>query len=298
MKKRSAIRLLLACCLWLAWCLQVEAQQFFGENLFPEESTRIDSVAVPLEKINEARVKAGLDPLDVTDPLVTPDRKVWMYFERPAPREKPPLFELLLPPDKGPFPIIPGRGSEASAPVPPPSLSITGLNFDDNGTLNGSYFIPPDNHGAVGTTHVCHVANAAIECHTKSGTLVSGYPKALSTFFSSLSPENASFDPRIIWDPFENRFVVLTLIKVDGSQISRLLLAVSATSDPGGSWYFQAINTKKTSGADVCWFDYPAVAVDEEAIYITGNYFAFSGSGTGCATSDVIIVDKGVSGGI
>ena len=62
--------------------------------------------------------------------------------------------------------------------------------------------------------------------------------------------------------------------------MSRILVAVSDDSDPNGTWYFTAINSKTTIGGSDGWADYPGLAVDEEAIYITANMFRFNGPNT------------------
>jgi hypothetical protein len=104
----------------------------------------------------------------------------------------------------------------------------------------------------------------------------------IGSFFESLTPTTGTFDPKVIYDQYASRFVVVTLERVgtvDGSpsNISRILLAVSDDSDPNGTWYYHAIDSKLTIGATDSWADYPGFAVDEEAVYVTANMFRFSG---------------------
>ena len=53
-------------------------------------------------------------------------------------------------------------------------------------------------------------------------------------------------------------------------------MAVSDDSDPNGTWYFLEINSKIVIGASDRWADFPGLAVDEEAIYVTNNMFSFA----------------------
>lgn len=159
--------------------------------------------------------------------------------------------------------------------------SIEGINFDEDAVNTGYYHIPPDPFGAAGINHVVSVVNTSIEWFTKSG--IKQNSESLHSFFISSLPLSA-FDPKVIYDQYEDRFVVVVLDQTDTAvgdptNTSRILIAVSSTSDPNGSWNFDEINSLiNISGTDH-WADYPGLAVDEEAIYVTTNMFTF-GSGT------------------
>jgi len=187
------------------------------------------------------------------------------------------------------------------------SATITrfdGFDFDDNPTYNsGFYFIPPDPSGAAGMDRVIAVVNAMIECRDTLGTLL--WQVSLDSLFSSLAPTTATFDPKVIYDQYEDRFVVVDLEKVDAGSnpdpgnISRIFLAVSKTSSPAtatsADWYYHAISSEESIGGLDHWADYPGFAVDEEAIYVTANMFPHPSGASGGAR--LWIVDKGVIGG-
>lgn len=182
---------------------------------------------------------------------------------------------------------ITSTGPEDPDPnAPPLNNTIEGINFEENAALNGSYFIPPDPIGAAGPSHVLSVTNCSIEWFTKAG--VTEKSEALSSFFSSLTPLTATFDPKVIYDQYAGRFVVISLERTDvasgaASNTSRILVAVSDDGDPNGAWRFHAINSKIAIGGVDHWADYPGLAVDEEAIYITNNMFTFSPTSFGGA---------------
>lgn len=182
--------------------------------------------------------------------------------------------------------------------------TFDGFNFDDNSTEVGDLAIPPDPIGAAGPDRLIAVVNVMIEARDKTGTLL--WRDALKDFFSS--PGGAGtlgtrcFDPKIVYDHYENRFVVVALEKTelilqpDPGDQSRILLAVSKTASPasatGADWYFYAIDSKTNiSGADH-WADYPGFEVDEEAVYVTNNMFGFLGTGSGYGGVRLWIVDK------
>lgn len=173
-------------------------------------------------------------------------------------------------------------------------LQFLSTDFDDNGTYNSGYrFIPPDNHAAAGPNHLVNVVNTTISFHQKDGTLDNRY--GLESFFSSLSPLTATFDPKVLYDQYEGRWVVITMEKTSGPDTSRMFVAVSDDADPNGTWYFSEFDTAvNVSGTDY-WADYPGFAVDEEAVYITSNLFSFASGSWGGVR--VWILEKGVDAG-
>jgi hypothetical protein len=185
-----------------------------------------------------------------------------------------------------------------------PGVTFLAYNFVDNGTETGSLFIPPDPIGAAGTDRVIAVVNVGIECRNKTGTLI--FRDALRDFFSPLGAQTLgtfTFDPKIVYDHYENRFVVVALERWfaangDPSDESRILVAVSKTSSPatatGADWWYMAIDSKVNIGGSDHWADYPGFEVDEEAVYITANMFPFS---SGSGGNRLWIIDKGVAAG-
>ncbi len=168
--------------------------------------------------------------------------------------------------------------------------SFTTIDFDTNAARGGFYNIPPDPCSATGQDHVVLVVNTSIEWYTKSGSRLASM--SLKNFFGALTN---TFDPKVIYDQYEDRFVVVTLEKTFSPDTSFMYVAVSQTGDPTQGWYGIRLDVKQSSSGDQYWFDYPGFAVDNQAVYITGNYFPFS-SGTDFFTR-LIAIDKGTSGG-
>jgi hypothetical protein len=188
-----------------------------------------------------------------------------------------------------------------------PTLQKTflGVDFDDNPEQNDGFrFIPPDPIGAASHSRVISVVNTMIESRTKGGKRK--WLTSLANFFAPLEPKTFTFDPKIVYDQYEDRFVVVTLERVDAGTSfedpgneSRILLAVSKNGNPqtatDADWYYMDIDAKLTNivglGLDF-WADYPGFEVDEEAIYVTANYFVHPGNFSGFGGSYVWIVGK------
>src|SRR5207248_3218421 len=89
------------------------------------------------------------------------------------------------------------------------------------------------------------------------------------------------FDPRVILDPYTNTFIMLVLLTNGNPKRSFYLLAVETgpDTDPPKPWCLYATldasldNTTPTDN----YADFPGLAVDSQAIYITSNQFPFSG---------------------
>ncbi|HSH39448.1 MAG TPA: hypothetical protein VK993_11750, partial [Chthoniobacterales bacterium] len=160
--------------------------------------------------------------------------------------------------------------------APALTTSFDALNFDEDAALNGRFHIPPDPAGAAGPAHVVNVVNTSIEWYTKAG--VRQNRQALKNFFAPVVPLTDTFDPKVIYDQYQARFVVLTMERTEASgsnpNTSRVFIAVSDDSDPNGTWFFHILQTEELIGSNQSWADFPGLAVDSEAIYFTTNMFA------------------------
>ncbi len=207
--------------------------------------------------------------------------------------------------DHGTAPLLHSNsiGGDPPSPLAPAVLnSFDSLDFDDNGTLAGAFYIPPDPHGAVGTEHVVAVVNVAVQFLSKTGSVT--FEDDLADFFAALAPLTDTFDPKVIYDQFVDRYLIVTLEQTDtafgdAADISRILLGVSDDGDPNGTWFVTSIPiviTPPTTSVP-SWADYPGFAVDEEAIYITANLFGFFSFGAPFGGVRLWIVDKGEGSG-
>ncbi len=145
---------------------------------------------------------------------------------------------------------------------------------------------------AAGPNHIVTTANVTIQVWNKAGTTKS-VDKSFQSLFASVAPSTATFDPRVVYDSYAQRFVVLSLEQASPST-ANIYLAVSTSSDPTSTWYVTKISALENVSGNNCWFDYPGLAVDGKAIYITGNLFLFGGSYQG---SRLYIVPKGLGTG-
>lgn len=182
----------------------------------------------------------------------------------------------------------------------PNNLFLGGVLTSERASIANSYLFPgisatgaepPDPDIAVGPNHVVEVVNSSIAFYKKDGTKV--LEQTFQNFFKTISPEAFDFDPKVIYDQLANRFVVLDLGLNDASSggTASLLIAVSATSNPSGSWSLYKIDVKQTEGSNNYWWDYPGLGYSKDMIVATGNMFAMQGS-SGFNGVQVVAFDK------
>lgn len=143
-------------------------------------------------------------------------------------------------------------------------------------------FIPPDPIMAAGPNHVMACVNTDFGIFSKDGTLIEQIDATLwfENVLSGLGEDfGVAFDPQITYDHFADRWVML-YIASDFQTEHYYLISTSDDSDPNGTWYNFAVPGHLNGDTpDGGWGDYPKMALDENAIYITANQFGFiSGS--------------------
>jgi len=76
------------------------------------------------------------------------------------------------------------------------------------------------------------------------------------------------FDPKLLYDPLRDRFI-LVFLRDNTPQRSLVIVAFSQTNDPSGAWNTYALPGDPLN--DSIWTDYPALALSESELFITGN---------------------------
>ncbi len=104
------------------------------------------------------------------------------------------------------------------------------LNFEGQ----TSPYYPPDANGAVGPNHYMQTVNTTYAIWNKAGTQVVA-PTAMNTLFSGVpGSSNNDGDPLILFDSQADKWLAVEF-SITGSP-DYMLLAVSQTNDPTGSW--------------------------------------------------------------
>ena len=146
-------------------------------------------------------------------------------------------------------------------------------NFEGIGNLDG--VMPPDTQGDVGPDYYLQVVNSNYEIFTKTGTQVLG-PSQLSTIWTGIgSPWEGrnDGDPIVLYDQAAQRWMI-SQFDLPSSNHQGVLIAISQTSDPTGSWY------RYVYDFGTIMPDYPKFGVWPDGYYLSVNQFN-GGSGVG-----------------
>src|SRR5205823_1660601 len=163
-----------------------------------------------------------------------------------------------------------------NAAAPPSTSGVTLFTqvaaADEVQTANGHRF-PPDSDIATSKDWMVQVVNDLVTMYNWNDNTFKQVN--LNTFFASL-PLNLSlfiFAPRVIHDPYWDRFVVVAAAcdPCSGSSTdSRLVIAVSLTGDPSGQWV-EATTLSVVLAGD--FIDFPQLGMDLDTIIVTYNRF-------------------------
>ena len=173
---------------------------------------------------------------------------------RPPRMDEPPRVDPLLQTGNA---LRPLAVQAASATV---GTNVNGLPYT---SVN-----PSDPVITVGPAHVIQMINSAsgaqVRIFNKDGS-----PAGATFLFSAITGVQGAGDPIALYDQLANRWVLAEFGYSGGvtSYVNTLIMAVSATEDPFGTWYSYAF-------ADNSFFvDFPKFAVWNDAYYATSNDF-------------------------
>ncbi len=161
---------------------------------------------------------------------------------------------------------------QVAAPVAPPTV-VSNL-----AGLGRTPIDPPDPALAVGPDDVMVAVNDRFAVVSKRAP---GPPTALplAALFGSAVPPNAFlFDPKLAYDHYAQRWIVLSDARRQAPAGSWLVLATSQTSDPRGrynTWTLDASYDGQRATNN--WADFPGLGYDEQAVYVAVNMMAFGG---------------------
>jgi hypothetical protein len=179
------------------------------------------------------------------------------------------------------------------APEPLPDARLTQSFAGPFDT--GSY--PPDPSLAVGPSRVVALVNSEIAIYDKvTGVELYRMPQA-SFWGNEVNPSGSHvFDAKVLFDPHSHRFIAVTL-ESDVAEVktfSKVLLAISSDASPRdqSDWYKTSVGINREIGGQKCWFDYPGLGVDAQAVYVTGNLFNMAVGDKCRGNSELLIFNK------
>jgi Secretion system C-terminal sorting domain len=171
------------------------------------------------------------------------------------------------------LPVGDGKNIQQVSPPGSPNSTISDYNFAGP-TQNG--WVPADNNIAAGSGYIVAVTNEQMHVYNQSTLALIGTNTLQNIFNSSADTIGNVFDPKVFYDGWVGRFVILAL----GATNTRAIyyVFISQTSNPWGSyWYYKFRGDfNGGGGTNGCWSDYPGLAfgdgdITHGAVYITTN---------------------------
>ena len=138
------------------------------------------------------------------------------------------------------------------------------------GGSGDSGWIPPDTMGAVGPNHLVSTLNGKVLVTDRNGNVLKSV--SLLNFWSSVGGLTEAFDPRVAYDPFNDRWITSAGAnpQVAGAAI---LVGVSQTGDPTGAWNLYKIIVDPNGAL---WGDAPTLGFNSNWIVVQANLFTLT----------------------
>lgn len=214
---------------------------------------------------SESGIRALSPPVSISPSNIT---QIWnanlQNIEAPAPGGTDyqsfllELKEHVKASGKGATTVLNGTNKSAA------DMPILGKNFRANNP-GGS---PNDNDMAISNDgKLISVINSNISMYDVVGDSLL-FTSSLSDFASSLGLQAGMYDPRVAYDPKQDKFIMVWLSGSKDST-SNIVLAFSETEDPLGNWNVYKIPGSMLDGQT--WTDYPMIAITDDEFILTGN---------------------------
>lgn len=146
-----------------------------------------------------------------------------------------------------------------------PAAPVMGANFAGNGFGNST---PCDNEVAIANNgHLISVQNSNIFRY-RTATSSSAGTQSLASWAIPLANSNTKYDPKVLYDPEANRFILVCLAGYSSGATS-ILIGFSRSDTANGSYNLYSIPGNPFN--DTLWSDYPMIAVNHNELFCTIN---------------------------
>ena len=192
--------------------------------------------------------------------------------ERPAITDASLIHTIIRPEIRMNVPV--GTGSSAGTPHLAEYPASPAPTDTFQAKLSDGTSIPPDTHGDVDSTYAVTAINTSITIQNRTTHAVVS-SVTLDAFWTSQEGHGTgAYDPRVHYDHYYHRWIIVTDCYGE-TDYSQIMVAVSATGDPTGTWHMYKLVVGGTSGN---WLDFPNVGFNRRWIVVSGNFFTSGGS--------------------
>jgi hypothetical protein len=163
--------------------------------------------------------------------------------------------------DKDPAPLLFEDAGDPESAAP-----VRLRHFEGNQYNN---WFPPDNTIAISQSgFIVSIVNSNLRFLNESGALLLN--QSLGTFFSNLGLTDFFYDPRVLYDPDQNKFIIVARHSNTPAD-NKVVVSFSKTENPTQGWWTYTFDGNFLGNNT--WFDFPSIGVSGEDLFISGNLF-------------------------
>jgi len=158
-----------------------------------------------------------------------------------------------------------------------PLAPVSSFSFEAIPRTGGNW--PADPTGALSDTWYLTAVNTHYALYDLTGAPVLE-PTSFAGLFE-LPAGTQVFDPKVVYDPYDDTFVLAFLGVNDAKRTSWILVVTipDQTADDRSTWCGTRIGGDRTTGDGKQWVDYPGLGFSVDRVTVTSNQFNFSGGG-------------------
>jgi hypothetical protein len=181
------------------------------------------------------------------------------------------------------------NGASAGAGATPLIPQPVGSGLD---ALEDPSSVPSDTTGARGDSFIVTAVNTQLAVYDLSGNQVVA-PIQLDDLHPQ-SNNHFEFDPKVVYDPYDDTFVVVYLVQEDSPRLSKIVTVAipNATASNRSTWCANSFPGDAVPGGKQLWADFPGLGFTDTRVTITTNQFTFPSSNGGFTSSQVMTIDK------
>lgn len=164
------------------------------------------------------------------------------------------------------------RDRNAAQPIIAESGFIPTRMLSNGTVLNLNAGIPSDNTCAISNDGIALIG---VNSHIYASNTLTNEPvfedhniPLSKVIFPDLAPFGNYFDPKIVYDPNYDRFV-LTFLRGNTPSTSQVIMCFSSTKNPADPWYVYILSGNPLDNNR--WTDFPCLSLTNDKVYYTAN---------------------------
>ena len=155
-----------------------------------------------------------------------------------------------------------------------PRLPTTILSFD--GLSEGLHLSPADPTGALGVSYHLAAVNVRMNFFDRLGMPLFAGPKRLRTLDTQLPVGAEDFDPKVVYDPYRQVFLLAFLAATDTTSFLSLVVIPEGSENDTSAWCVVHMAGDQVTGNGKQFADYPMIGFTEDRVTLTTNQFDYN----------------------